>query len=762
MVDSSEVASTPAPPPVGTLIDNGTLELVEVLGYGGYGVVYRATDTFTSSPTSYAVKCLPHSQKRNASRQRQLHLREITLHQLASAHPNVVTLHRVVEDYHYTYIVMDYCPDGDLFTQILHQRRYLGHNDLIKEVFLQLLDAVEYCHSLSIYHRDLKPENILCFEGGLRLAITDFGLATTDKMSTEFRTGSIYHMSPECQGGMFAYTKAYSPLFNDVWSLGIILLNLITGRNPWKSASADDVTFQAYLKDPRHFLPTVLPISEEVNELLTRTLDVDWRRRITLREMRLAIKEITNFYAPDVLFEDSMARCPWEAGITVESDSSSESEAEPEPQELPAEDEFESAWSNDSDSEMAFATHSAAEKASWVEDASCEARHPCNYSRSMSPSPAVYTTTRLFEQLQSRASSPQSSYSILSSSPSIPSLPRTPNGAGTWSPAAEVRRPKLPMLDTNGCRAQYYNDSVTMLSARTSSMHTALESHIEDYGLYSAAFLGGKQHLFTGEAEDVGMITTPITANEENMPIQLAISNYPTIHADESLSSARPESPVLGLHSLGLGLNAPAQRAEADMRGSYNWEHVDVPPSAATTAAFSFLTFETAAPTPQNESAWHSFCFTAPPRPSFDQQQEHMAMPTPLPFPFRDYPPSPTPPPLPLRPGTGPARAERKARTSSFLNPIRLAFPRRSSSPLRTRTVQTEPAFEPEGVGMSWAYAPSTPASPQPQPYRCIPPAGKSVAKFTATQEARRRRRRLLSARDWFSPGKFFAAVLPS
>ena len=196
MVTSPQSPTSPVPPALGTVIDNGALQLVEILGYGGYGIVYRAIDTYSSNPTSYAVKCLPHSNKRSAARQRQLHMREIALHQLASGHPNVVTLHRVVEDYQYTYIVMDYCSDGDLFTQILHQRRYLGNNALIKEVFLQLLDAVEYCHSLNIYHRDLKPENVLCFDGGLRLAITDFGLATTDRMSTEFRTGSVYHMSP--------------------------------------------------------------------------------------------------------------------------------------------------------------------------------------------------------------------------------------------------------------------------------------------------------------------------------------------------------------------------------------------------------------------------------------------------------------------------------------------------------------------------------------------------------------------------------------
>ncbi|KAF8263003.1 kinase-like domain-containing protein, partial [Lactarius quietus] len=287
----------PRPPAVGTLIDDGNLELVSVLGYGGYGVVYRAVDLRSTSPEppSYAVKCLLHTPTRNAARQRRLHVQEITLHQLASVHPNVVTLHRVIEEEDCTFIVMDYCPDGDLFGQILHKRRYLGRDDLIKHVFLQLLEAVEFCHSLGIYHRDLKPENVLCFNGGLRLAITDFGLATTEKVSEEFRTGSVYHMSPECQGGSFAPSGTYSPPFNDIWSLGIILLNLITGRNPWKSASSSDPTFQAYLHDPVSFLPSVLPISAEVNEILLRTLDINWRNRISLSELRRAIRGVTTF-----------------------------------------------------------------------------------------------------------------------------------------------------------------------------------------------------------------------------------------------------------------------------------------------------------------------------------------------------------------------------------------------------------------------------------------------------------------------------------
>ncbi|THH32782.1 hypothetical protein EUX98_g1415 [Antrodiella citrinella] len=330
--------SAPSPPGLGTYIDNGSLQLVEILGYGGYGIVYRAVPTFASSDSdalvSYAVKCLPYQPPKRAStataaaaaaaltRQRHLHMRETTLHTIVSAHPNVITLHRTIIDpvTQHTYIIMDYAPSGDLFTQILHNRTYLGHDELIKEVFCQLVDAVAWCHSLGVYHRDLKPENVLCWEDGRRIGVTDFGLATRDSWSKEFRTGSVYHMSPECHGPSLNSNAptGYSPASSDIWSLGIILLNLITGRNPWKSASPTDPTFQAYLANPRSFLMSVLPISHEVNNILVgRTgglLDIDWRNRMKsgFEDLKDRIRAVGSFYSKDVVFEGGMARCGWE------------------------------------------------------------------------------------------------------------------------------------------------------------------------------------------------------------------------------------------------------------------------------------------------------------------------------------------------------------------------------------------------------------------------------------------------------------------
>ncbi|KIK52905.1 hypothetical protein GYMLUDRAFT_64018 [Collybiopsis luxurians FD-317 M1] len=468
---------SPVHPPLGTLIDDNSLELVEVLGVGGYGVVYRAEDTCSSSPKSYAVKCLLHRPSQSA-RQRQIHIREIALHQLASAHPNVITLHRVIEDYNCTYIIMDYAPDHDLFHQILHSCRYLGDDRLVMHVFLQILDAVEYCHSLGIYHRDLKPENVLCFDDGLRVAITDFGLATTDKVSEEFRTGSIYHMSPECQGGEFAPNGTYSPMFNDIWSLGIILLNLATGRNPWKSASASDPTFQAYLRDPLNFLPTVLPISPEVNAILVRMLDVDYRHRMTIPELRVALEEVDTFYSEGAIFEGSMARCPWEAGMEIDSDSSQTKQSPVKSQVA----ELKSHWSEESfESDIIFASHSVTDSP-WVGYPPFSANH---YTAEADDTD--YQRIGMGEEqceLYARPQTPPSLQSPCASAESGASYPVTPNSFDlTFGGRAVLPQRKPLIIDTNCVRPSYYRGTPSLGSSSPGSsiMQTAVEYPTENY-----------------------------------------------------------------------------------------------------------------------------------------------------------------------------------------------------------------------------------------------------------------------------------------
>lgn len=180
----------------GKRIGGGRYELVSILGSGAYGVVYLALDKTSpvTQPAWYAIKCL--AKAGLDTRQRKFQRREIALHQLASTHSGVVTLHSVIEESDFIFVVLDFCPDGDLFAMITEQQIFLGNDALIKNVFLQIVSAVEHCHDMGIYHRDLKPENILCRNGGTKLLLADFGLATSEKTSEAFGCGSSFYMSP--------------------------------------------------------------------------------------------------------------------------------------------------------------------------------------------------------------------------------------------------------------------------------------------------------------------------------------------------------------------------------------------------------------------------------------------------------------------------------------------------------------------------------------------------------------------------------------
>jgi serine/threonine protein kinase len=118
------------------------------------------------------------------------------LHYEVSDHANIVSLLRIVEEEDRTHVVMDYCPEGDLFMNITERGRFVGNDVAARNIFLQILDAVAHCHRRGIYHRDLKPENILVCEDGNQVKLADFGLATTDSYSSDFGCGSTFYMSP--------------------------------------------------------------------------------------------------------------------------------------------------------------------------------------------------------------------------------------------------------------------------------------------------------------------------------------------------------------------------------------------------------------------------------------------------------------------------------------------------------------------------------------------------------------------------------------
>ena len=97
----------------------------------------------------------------------------------------------------------------------------------------------------------------------------------------------------ECQQTA-SNAPCYAAIPNDIWSLGIILVNLTCGRNPWKRASVEDSTFRAYLKNPR-FLSSILPLSPELDVILRRIFECDPRKRISIHELRDLIVRCPRF-----------------------------------------------------------------------------------------------------------------------------------------------------------------------------------------------------------------------------------------------------------------------------------------------------------------------------------------------------------------------------------------------------------------------------------------------------------------------------------
>ncbi|KAI0711193.1 kinase-like domain-containing protein [Cerioporus squamosus] len=202
-----------------------------------------------------------------------------------SKHPHVVTLHRVIEESHYVFLVMDYCRRGDFFNYLMHNKHYRGDDAWIKQVFSQILDAIEACHKTGIYHRDIKPENFLTFGAG-----------------------SALYMSPECIG--IEAHKAYNAQSNDIWALGVIFLSMISGHNPWNQASPLDHCYHQYRQDI-NFLQRHLPISDGSNELLQQIFRREYVRGITVPQIRAHIEKTDTFYMDPELV--------WRGGFNLKS-----------------------------------------------------------------------------------------------------------------------------------------------------------------------------------------------------------------------------------------------------------------------------------------------------------------------------------------------------------------------------------------------------------------------------------------------------------
>ncbi|KAI8088200.1 kinase-like domain-containing protein [Thamnidium elegans] len=205
----------------------------------------------------------------------------------ALKHPNIIeTLDfvRVDEDHTRYCIVMEYCPEGDMYSLIKQGRMQL---DEINSYFKQLLTGLDYLHSLGVAHRDLKPENLLIGKDST-LRIADFGSADVFRVAWQDHSrlsdgicGTTPYMAPE-----IFQDQGYWAAPVDVWAAGIIFFCMRFDGVPFGSAQLDDINYPIYLR--KRPLTTYDPFNKldvEPRLLLYAMLNPNSQERITIQDL---------------------------------------------------------------------------------------------------------------------------------------------------------------------------------------------------------------------------------------------------------------------------------------------------------------------------------------------------------------------------------------------------------------------------------------------------------------------------------------------
>ncbi|KAG7789532.1 hypothetical protein KL910_001922 [Ogataea haglerorum] len=258
----------------------GPWRLGKTLGKGSTGRVLLATNVHTGQKAAVKVvsKSMLGSDGRDASPpDASLSYgieREIIIMKLLN-HKNVLRLYDVWETDTALYLVLEYVEGGELF-DLLVESGPLPENTAV-EFFRQIILGASYCHSLGICHRDLKPENLL-LDKQFNVKIADFGMAALESSDRLLETscGSPHYAAPEIVSGL-----QYHGAESDVWSCGVILFALLTGRLPFD----DENIRELLLKVQKGSYEIHEDLSPEAQDLIAQMLTVDPEARIKTRDV---------------------------------------------------------------------------------------------------------------------------------------------------------------------------------------------------------------------------------------------------------------------------------------------------------------------------------------------------------------------------------------------------------------------------------------------------------------------------------------------
>ncbi len=235
---------------------NDRYEIIRSIGEGGMANVYLGYDNILDR--NVAVKVLRGDLSNDEKFVRRFQREALSASSLA--HPNIVEVYDVGEDDGLYYIVMEYI-EGKTLKQLLKKRGNLTLSEAI-DIMLQLTDGMAHAHDSYIIHRDLKPQNIMIKDDG-QIKITDFGIAmalnSTQLTQTNSVMGSVHYLPPEQASGKGCTIKS------DIYSMGIIFYELLSGRLPFKGDNAVEIALK-HMRDP-------LPSLREENEAIPQSIE---------------------------------------------------------------------------------------------------------------------------------------------------------------------------------------------------------------------------------------------------------------------------------------------------------------------------------------------------------------------------------------------------------------------------------------------------------------------------------------------------------
>jgi len=275
----------------------GHYQILSLVGTGGMGEVYRARDAKLGREV--AIKVLPAAFSQDADRLHRFEQEARTASALN--HPNIITIYEIGQAEDVRYIVTEFI-DGQTLRQQMKRAR-LGLS-LALEVAAQTASALEAAHAAGIMHRDIKPENIMRRRDGL-VKVLDFGLAklierqavgvdtgapTAANLSTEPGTvmGTAQYMSPEQARGLDEVDAR-----SDIFSLGIVLYEMITGRAPFEGPSVSDVIAAILTQEPPPLSRYAPEVPSELDRVVTKALEKDREERYQrIKDLLLDLKRL--------------------------------------------------------------------------------------------------------------------------------------------------------------------------------------------------------------------------------------------------------------------------------------------------------------------------------------------------------------------------------------------------------------------------------------------------------------------------------------